>query len=74
MHDQQQLPVQMMNAFDPYLYQTLLGCMDRHIVVQTTWNPIQGTLRKVMPDHIVIEVSKTPFYVRTQEIVWVTMG
>ena len=25
------------------------------------------------PDHVVIEVSDTPFYVRIQEIIWITL-
>lgn len=68
----QQSQVEMVSAFDPYFYQTLLGLRSQNIVVNTTKNPLQGMLTAVMPDHLVVEVSGTPFYVRAQEIVWVT--
>jgi Protein of unknown function (DUF2642) len=69
----QQPEVKMVSAFDPYFYQTLLSFRLNNIVIQTTKNPIQGLLLTVMPDHVVIEVSGTPFYVRLQEIIWVTL-
>ncbi|MBE1554522.1 YuzF family protein [Sporosarcina limicola] len=70
----QQSEVKMVSAFDPYFYQTLLSFRSKNIVINTTKNPIQGSLITVMPDHVVIEVSGTPFYVRVQEIVWVTLS
>jgi hypothetical protein len=68
----QQSKVDMVSSFDPYFYQTLLSFRSRNVVVNTTKNPLQGLLTTVMPDHIVVEVNGTPFYVRAQEIVWVT--
>lgn len=70
----QQSEVKTVSVFDPYFYQTLLSFRLKNIVIQTTKNPIQGSLITVMPDHVVIEVSNTPFYVRVQEIVWVTLS
>jgi len=70
----QQSEVKMVSVFDPYFYQTLLSFRLKNIVIQTTKNPIQGSLLTVMPDHVVIEVSNTPFYVRIQEIIWVTLS
>lgn len=66
--------VQFMSSFDPYLYQTMTNLLEEKIVVQTTKNPIQGILKSVMPDHITLEVHRTPFYIRCQEIVWVSQA
>lgn len=70
----QQASVQMMSAFDPYFYQMLMNVAGKNIVVQTTKNPIQGLLKSVKPDHIVVDINRTPFYVRIQEIVWVSLA
>ncbi|MET3659699.1 YuzF family protein [Sporosarcina psychrophila] len=70
----QQSEIKTVSVFDPYFYQTLLSFRLKNIVIQTTKNPIQGSLLTVMPDHVVIEVSNTPFYVRIQEIIWVTLS
>ncbi|KIL49595.1 YuzF family protein [Jeotgalibacillus soli] len=72
MNGQPQQAVQLRSAFDPYVYQTLMSVVGKNIVVQTTKNPIQGLLSKVTPDHIVIEINRTPFFIRIQEIVWVS--
>jgi hypothetical protein len=70
----QQPSIQMGSAVDPYLYQLLMKAVGKNVVVQTTKNPLQGLLKKVFPDYVVIEVSKTPFYVRNQEIIWVSLS
>jgi Protein of unknown function (DUF2642) len=62
--------IQMSTLTDPYLYQALTGMMDEFLVVQTSEGSVRGKLASVLPDHIVIEVSGTPFYVRFQQIVW----
>lgn len=67
---QEELPINVSTAFEPYLYQTLSQAIGCNIVIQTTKNPIQGCLKTVLPDHIVIEVHCTPFYIRIQEIIW----
>ncbi|MBH0229154.1 YuzF family protein [Halobacillus yeomjeoni] len=64
--------VPMYAFFDPYVYQTLSTIVGTNIVVQTTQGSLRGALKTVMPDHIVVEVSGTPFFVRIQEIVWVS--
>ncbi|MGP4075441.1 YuzF family protein [Halobacillus sp. K22] len=63
--------VSMNSAIDPYVYQTLMSIQGRPVVVQTTQGSVRGILKTVMPDHIVVEVSGTPFFIRTQQIVWV---
>lgn len=44
------------------------------IVVQTKKNIQQGKLISVLPDDIVLEVSRTPFFISMKEIVWVTLA
>ncbi|GGF33690.1 hypothetical protein GCM10010954_36030 [Halobacillus andaensis] len=60
-----------LSLYDPYVVQTLQSVCGHPVTVQTTQGSIRGILRNVMPDHIVIENSGVPFFVRTQQIVWV---
>ncbi|MFK3961554.1 YuzF family protein [Guptibacillus hwajinpoensis] len=62
---------QLISSVDPYVYQTLMSIEGRMITVQTTNGSLQGMLQSVMPDHIVLQVNETPFFVRIQQIVWV---
>lgn len=62
---------EMMNFVDSYLYQTLHSVVGRQVVVQTVTGSVRGVLCHVLPDHIVVQVSNTPFFIRTQQIVWV---
>lgn len=64
--------IQLTSHVNPYMYHTLSTLLGKSIVVQTTNNPIQGLLKHVMPDHIVIETMNTPFYIRNQEIIWIS--
>ncbi|MBU7594743.1 YuzF family protein [Metabacillus halosaccharovorans] len=57
--------------FDPYVYQTLQGITGTFVVVQTIRGSVSGKLKTVMPDHIVVESGGSPFYIRTQQIIWV---
>ncbi|PFA68504.1 hypothetical protein CN378_07420 [Bacillus sp. AFS015802] len=59
---------------DPYLYQALLSMMNEPLVVQTSEGSVRGKLVSILPDHIVIDVSGTPFYIRVQQIVWFFPG
>ncbi|MFF5996882.1 DUF2642 domain-containing protein [Lysinibacillus sp. KU-BSD001] len=63
-----------MQVSNPYLFETLKGLMRQPIVVQTGNNIQQGVLTSVLPDHIVIEICKTPFFIRMDEIVWITLA
>ncbi|MCV9886175.1 YuzF family protein [Metabacillus halosaccharovorans] len=56
---------------DPYVYQTLHGITGAFVVVQTIRGSVSGNLKTVMPDHIVVESGGSPFYIRTQQIIWV---
>lgn len=46
----------------------------QEIVVQTEKNIQQGKLISVLPDDIVVEVSRTPLFICMKEIVWVTVA
>ena len=70
----QQSQIEIVSIVDSYLYQRLLSFRNMNVVINTTKNPLQGLLNSVSPDHVVIEVSNTPFYVRIQEIVWITLA
>ena len=59
------------SAIDPYVYQTLQGITGSMVVVQTAQGTVSGRLKTVMPDHIVVESGGSPFFIRTQQIVWV---
>ncbi|MBM7648279.1 ferredoxin-fold anticodon binding domain-containing protein [Bacillus ectoiniformans] len=59
------------SLIDPYVYQTLQTIIGKEVTVQTMQGSLRGSLKTVMPDHVVIEVSGTPFFVRIQQIVWV---
>ncbi len=59
---------------NPYLYETLKLMISQKNVVQTEKSIQQGILTTVLPDHIVIEIDHTPFFIRMEEIIWVTMA
>lgn len=59
---------------NPYLYETIQGFIGQSIAVQTGKNIQQGILTAVLPDHIVLEICRTPFFIRMEEIVWVTLA
>lgn len=61
----------LVSHIDPYVYQTLQGITGAMVVVQTTQGTVSGRLKTVMPDHIVVESGESPFFIRTQQIVWV---
>lgn len=66
--------IDMMTMIDPYLYELMMQFVDEDVVIQTTRNSLQGMLMSVMPDHVVIQVGGTLFYVRIAEIIWITKG
>lgn len=59
------------NVSDPYVYETLCGMQNQSIAVQTARGSVRGVLKKVMPDHIVVQMGGSPFYVRTDQIIWI---
>lgn len=65
---------QMGSVSNPYLYETVRMMVGQSVVVQTVKNVQQGVLTSVLPDHIVVEVCQTPFFIRMEEIVWITLA
>lgn len=65
---------QMGSVSNPYLYETVRMMVGQPIVVQTVRNVQQGVLTSVLPDHIVVEICRTPFFIRMEEIVWITLA
>lgn len=63
-----------MQISNPYLFETVKGLMGQQIVVQTGKNIQRGVLTSVFPDHIVLEICQTPFFIRMDEIVWITLA
>ncbi|WP_054708686.1 YuzF family protein [Bacillus sp. JCM 19041] len=55
---------------DPYVYGLLKEQIGIKIGLQTTRGSIVGKLTAVHPDHIVVEMGGTPFYIRTEQIIW----
>ncbi|MEJ9282143.1 YuzF family protein [Ureibacillus thermosphaericus] len=56
---------------DPYVFESLKGLLNRSIAVQTVRGSVCGELKTVMPDHIVIHMGGSPFFVRTEQIIWI---
>ncbi|KZE55593.1 hypothetical protein AV540_05970 [Brevibacillus parabrevis] len=61
----------MTSLIDPFVYQTLLGVVQRDVVIQTTQGNLRGNVVNVLPDHVVLRVGGSTFFVRIQQIVWV---
>lgn len=59
------------NLGDPYVFEALSQLQNQSIAVQTTRGSVRGVLRMVMPDHIVVYMGGSPFYIRTEQIIWV---
>ncbi|KUP08435.1 hypothetical protein Q73_06080 [Bacillus coahuilensis m2-6] len=64
--------VNLFSIIDAYVYQSFTSIIGEMVVVQTTQGSLRGVLKTVMPDHLVVEISNRPFYIRTTEVVWVS--
>lgn len=60
----------MWNFGNPYVFEALTEFQNQSIAVQTTRGSVRGVLRMVMPDHIVVLMGGSPFYIRTEQIIW----
>ena len=58
------------NLSDPYVYEALTKHQNKSLAVQTARGSVRGVLQHVMPDHIVIQMGGSPFYIRTAQIIW----
>lgn len=64
---------QMGSISNPYLYETFKLMIGQAVVVQTEKNIQQGILLSILPDHLILEISRTPYFIPMEEIVWVTL-
>lgn len=62
---------QLFSLVDPYVYQTLQTVIGKMVTVETTRGSLRGKLCDVQPDHIVLQINSSMFFVRIQQIVWV---
>ena len=58
--------------FEGYLNEKAKDLFGYHVAVQTTRNVLTGKIASVTPDHIVLDVKGVPFYIRVQQIVWIS--
>ncbi|HDR8331691.1 TPA: DUF2642 domain-containing protein, partial [Bacillus cereus] len=45
----------LLSFYDPYVYQTLTTIVGKIVTVQTIRGSVRGSLKNVLPDHIVVE-------------------
>lgn len=64
---------QMGSISNPYLYETFNMMIGQAVVVQTEEKIQQGILLSILPDHLILEISRTPYFIPMEEIVWVTL-
>ena len=64
--------VQLGNVANAYWLEAIQPFLGQMVAVQQTGNHVkQGVLAAVCPDYIVLDVCRTPFYIRMDQIVWV---
>ena len=51
----------LLSFYDPYVYQILTTIVGKIVTVQTIRGSVRGSLKNVLPDHIVVESNGTPF-------------
>ncbi|WP_231689552.1 YuzF family protein [Bacillus sp. FJAT-27245] len=56
---------------DPFVYQTLSGIIGSNVAVETCRGAVRGRLANVQPDHIVVELGRNSFFIRTAQIIWI---
>ncbi|APH03847.1 YuzF family protein [Bacillus weihaiensis] len=54
---------------EPYVFQTLQTLIGKNAVVQTVRDSLRGRVMDVKPDHIVVKVGDSTFFIRCQQIV-----
>ncbi|WP_232735777.1 DUF2642 domain-containing protein [Alteribacter populi] len=61
----------MVTVVDPYIYEKLQELVGGKAVVQTVKDSVTGVISSVMPDHVVVDVSGSSFFVRMQQMIWI---
>ncbi|GKV55804.1 hypothetical protein NCCP2222_17510 [Sporosarcina sp. NCCP-2222] len=64
------MELQAVYNYDPFVYETLQSIVGKFIVIETTQGSIEGTIKAVKPDHVVLTGRSKDFYVRIAQIVW----
>ena len=65
--------VQQMSYANAYWIEAIQPFLGQMVAVQQTGNHVQhGILAAICPDYILLDVCRTPFYIRMEQIVWVT--
>ncbi|WP_437349672.1 DUF2642 domain-containing protein [Paenibacillus humicus] len=44
------------------------------MVIQTFRDPVRGTITDVKPDHVLLQTDNSPFFLRTQQMIWVMLS
>lgn len=58
----------------PYFNETAENFIGQKIIVQTSAKTVQqGILRYVLPQYIVLEIGQVPFFIRTEQIIWLSL-
>ncbi|WP_345241080.1 YuzF family protein [Pontibacillus salipaludis] len=60
---------QYQTLIDPFVIQRLQSVVGKELIVETTKDTTRGTLTEVQPDHIVLQIGDSTFFVRIQQIV-----
>lgn len=56
---------------DPYVVEAFKSLIGKYVVLETTRGRIEGCVKQVKPDHVVLEVHGKMCFVRICEIVWI---
>lgn len=65
---------QLIALVDPYVYHAFQALNGKEVVVETIRGSIQGTVRDVKPDHIVISANQAVYYIRLAQVVSVLLS
>lgn len=65
------MDVQAVYTYDPFVYETLQSIIGKFVVIETTQGSIEGTIKAVKPDHVVLKGRSKDFYIRIAKIVWI---
>ncbi|MCD5322302.1 MULTISPECIES: YuzF family protein [Pontibacillus] len=54
---------------DPFVIRRLQTVVGKELIIETTKDTTRGTLTEVQPDHIVLQIGDSTFFIRIQQIV-----
>lgn len=64
-------PAGMARFDEPQFVRHLQGLVGRQVEIATVCGALNGTLRQVFPDHVLLETAMGPVHVRMREMCWV---